>query len=500
MSGQRDIGWNHPDTARYYEAFCETHPRYRIASEVLAWHASIESDQRILDVGAGTGRTAEAILPWLGDGASIIAFEPAAAMRAAGETRVGDRRVSWTADLPKPPAQFDRILCSAGIWQMLPLDRTLRRFSALLAPDGALCFNIPSAYLGHPDGAGGGDDPWLTTLTARLAAGRSSAALPAERLPDKEQVGCMLADCGLHAESWEFRLPLTQSDWRDWLRIPVLTNPLLGRLDADERARLIDEAATTVDTASWRWEAWTGWTARRGARPLSIVLPRHQELLPVRTGAECESAQEDGYLFFPGLIDPATVLALRARVVEIIRRLGWCSQEGLVDERVISSSEAEFVALQREVLPLAEFEALRAHPAVVGALSRLFGAPPAAQQGDVCRCVFPNAHHPATPPHQDGFYHRSSSRWTVWIPLGDCPLRLGPLAVIPGSHRDGLLPHAAQYTGGPGLPVAPDRGWSLSSMRCGDVLMFHPFTVHMACPNASRNQFRLSIDCRYCAV
>ena len=59
------IGWDHPDTASYYEAFCDAHPRYRAANEDLAWRAAIEPEHRVLDFGAGIGHTSEAILPWL---------------------------------------------------------------------------------------------------------------------------------------------------------------------------------------------------------------------------------------------------------------------------------------------------------------------------------------------------------------------------------------------------------------------------------------------------
>jgi hypothetical protein len=53
----------------------------------------------------------------------------------------------------------------------------------------------------------------------------------------------------------------THAAYRDWLKLPVLTEWMLGDVDADERARQIDEAFSRVDPASWRWERWTGWTA-----------------------------------------------------------------------------------------------------------------------------------------------------------------------------------------------------------------------------------------------
>jgi SAM-dependent methyltransferase len=255
------IGWDHPDTARYYEAFCGSHDRYRAANRALAANASIQPGLAILDVAAGTGRTAEAILPWLGPGGRIICLERAAAMRAVGERRLRDPRVQWVDDDPCDPAQFDRIVCGAAIWQLLPLETTLERWTRLLAPEGAICFNIPALYLGHPDPAGGGADPWLLELGARIARGCSEPTDPSEPLPTEDAIDAQLRETGLFVTRWSDRIRLCQAAYRDWLKVPPVTSGWLRELTADQRATRIDEAYRTVDPASWRWETWLGWTA-----------------------------------------------------------------------------------------------------------------------------------------------------------------------------------------------------------------------------------------------
>jgi hypothetical protein len=57
------------------------------------------------------------------------------------------------------------------------------------------------------------------------------------------------------------RVPLTQEAWRDWLKIPVVSEGVLGGIDPLERARRIDEAYASCDAASWRFESWALWTA-----------------------------------------------------------------------------------------------------------------------------------------------------------------------------------------------------------------------------------------------
>jgi ectoine hydroxylase-related dioxygenase (phytanoyl-CoA dioxygenase family) len=116
---------------------------------------------------------------------------------------------------------------------------------------------------------------------------------------------------------------------------------------------------------------------------------------------------------------------------------------------------------------------------------------------NTCRVFSP---HPdmATQPHQDAHYVRMIEEfWTVWIPLGDCPRALGPLALLAGSHRDGLREHSGQGIVDGGVTVAEDAVWSTTDFRCGDVVFFRPHTLHCSLPNHSGDKLRLSADFRY---
>src|SRR5213592_4449287 len=144
-------GWDDPETAAYYEAFCRSHSRYIRANAALIAQSQIAPGLRVLDLAAGTGRTAEAALDALGEDGRVVCVEPFAGMRAAGMQRVTDRRVEWSAILPGTRESFARILCGAAMWQLHPLPATFATLASLLQPGGALCFNIPALYLQEPD-------------------------------------------------------------------------------------------------------------------------------------------------------------------------------------------------------------------------------------------------------------------------------------------------------------------------------------------------------------
>ena len=247
-------GWDHPCTAERYERFCERHERYRAANARLVEHARIEPGMRVLDLAAGTGRTAEACIA---AGAEVICWEPAAAMREAGERRLPEAR--WVAEVPA--GSFDRVICGAAAWQWQPLARFAATAADALAGGGALVFNTPSLYLGIADEPGGGADPHLLELPARLSRGAAPRAEISVEPLSAELVETELLRAGLQPERWRFEIAITMDCQCDWYRIPVLTDALLGRLGIAERDRLIDEAQLSLDAGSWKREGWMGWTA-----------------------------------------------------------------------------------------------------------------------------------------------------------------------------------------------------------------------------------------------
>ncbi len=74
---------------------------------------------------------------------------------------------------------------------------------------------------------------------------------------------------------------------------------------------------------------------------------------------------------------------------------------------------------------------------------------------------------------------------------------MGPVAVAPGSHRDGVREFRIASDGG-GIQVTdPLVGqWVVSDYEIGDVLIFHSLVVHRALPNLT-DRLRQSIDVRY---
>ena len=88
---------------------------------------------------------------------------------------------------------------------------------------------------------------------------------------------------------------------------------------------------------------------------------------------------------------------------------------------------------------------------------------------------------------------------TVWIPVVEATEENGCMAVVPGSHKTGLVPHCPakpelkhvhileERLGGDAIPVP---------LNPGDALFMHKLTMHRSLPNRS-NDIRWSFDLRY---
>lgn len=203
----------------------------------------------------------------------------------------------------------------------------------------------------------------------------------------------------------------------------------------------------------------------------------------------------DGCLLLPGLMtaEEVTPLALRARRV-LAERGFW--RDGAVARPTPAYDDPDFLALQQDVYPSPELDRLRRHPALLAVVRTLLGAEPVVGAGDIVRVRGPGA---VTRPHQDRHYLPSEAlRITAWICLEPCPLEQGPLAVLPGSHRDGLREHAGPARGDQGIDPPPAGPWAARPLQPGDAWLFADLTVHQGLPNRTAD-FRLSADFRYIA-
>jgi len=158
------------------------------------------------------------------------------------------------------------------------------------------------------------------------------------------------------------------------------------------------------------------------------------------------------------------------------------------------------LAAYQQIYQIQDFHAIGHDPALLSLYDGLLGGNVLRQPLSIARVMVPGSKTAPTPAHQD-FIHIQGTKnvWTAWFPLGDCPVELGGLTVLVGSHADGLLTyHAAQGAGELEAYICDSgHAWGVADFRAGDVLTFNSLTVHRGMPNQLGERVRLSVDMRY---
>ena len=162
--------------------------------------------------------------------------------------------------------------------------------------------------------------------------------------------------------------------------------------------------------------------------------------------AICQRADRDGYVFIRDFVDKEAIFQARRDIATVLQEVGWIDAGTDPLETVTShpphvSGEPEFSPVYDRVQLLESFHTLAHDEAILTVIGNLLGDNVLLQPSNIARFIFPTNLEQTTPPHQDFVLIQGTPDvWTTWLPLGDCPHRMGGLSVLTGSHKKGVLP------------------------------------------------------------
>ena len=197
----------------------------------------------------------------------------------------------------------------------------------------------------------------------------------------------------------------------------------------------------------------------------------------------------DGYIFVRGLLDQELVGLAREQAVRSLTRSGWMTSEGraLPPARTTAFADAGYRGMAiSEALNRLPYE--RGPQRLMGLLA---GDGAFVYPVKVPRVVYPDR---IAPGHKGRFVHQDyavigkQDMFTMWMPLQEIPVAMGPLAVLPGSSRIGWA--------SPRRLSAVEPAWATTCFQPGDALIFHCLTWHAALANTT-DRIRLSVDVRW---
>ena len=223
-----------------------------------------------------------------------------------------------------------------------------------------------------------------------------------------------------------------------------------------------------------------------------------------------ERIDGEGYLFFKRLQKPEKLIELRRQMLTVMQEAGWLIAgtdpvDGIADiSRQCTEGDVEYSDVYHQVYRLEAFHRSAHWPEVMEIMTKVVGKPVLPHPHKVARLWFPQYTAHTTPIHQDFVHFQGNfETYTCWAPIGDCPIELGGVAVLPGSHKiDKVMDHHFSLGAG-SLCINTDEladNWHTTDYEIGDTLIFPALTVHKALPNLTEDRLRVSLDNRYTAT
>ena len=207
--------------------------------------------------------------------------------------------------------------------------------------------------------------------------------------------------------------------------------------------------------------------------------------------------EEDGVLFFRGVMDPAL--------------LGWAQEkyrealvgEGLIDPALEAPKWTGKVTKTWrpcDAIGTTVWHEVVKQPALNAIMRDVFDADPVWIPIAAHRSGMPTG--PVGPDqdifagrHQDGFYNEGMLFTICWMPIRDVQMDRGSFAVAPGTHKRGSLHDTAVKGNAIPRDAIADSAWRSANFKVGDVLVFNYLTAHTGLPNPS-DEIRMSLDVR----
>lgn len=198
---------------------------------------------------------------------------------------------------------------------------------------------------------------------------------------------------------------------------------------------------------------------------------------------------ENGYVLVPGLLTPLEAESYRQEVQDLMSRLsairnvdigGWGSAKEISNGLQTSLLHCHDVQFQS-----AAFARLIVDERLTAVAADIIG--PNVQLHHTKSFVKPPEKGSPFPLHQDApfFPHENHSMIAVILHFDDAPLEKGCVRVVPGSHKQGILPHIP--TGSYHLDPAtyPVESAIPIEAKAGDALFFSYLTIHGSGINTS---------------
>lgn len=220
-----------------------------------------------------------------------------------------------------------------------------------------------------------------------------------------------------------------------------------------------------------------------------------------------ETYAEDGFeLFSLGISQE--IVEIRKKILSLFDLIAVARGVGRVrnDEEMMELYSGPNKNLWRAVydhLPdIPQISSLANHTAILKVATACGIREPASTNGKpVILINVPGERGREFPDHQDFPFDPGGSEnsLAIWIPLQDITMDIGPVELIAGSHKYGILPHEDNVDVKKAKLILPDGAgnYQPATAKVGQALALSNFTVHKSGHNNTKKSVKMSLHFRY---
>ncbi|HEY4200242.1 MAG TPA: phytanoyl-CoA dioxygenase family protein [Devosiaceae bacterium] len=241
-----------------------------------------------------------------------------------------------------------------------------------------------------------------------------------------------------------------------------------------------------------------------------------------------EKYRQHGYLWLKGLLRRQDVVDFRRYVFERFADLGMMRDRSDAAVGLDSGTPPAPDSTNRRLMELvrcAAYESFCVQSQLWKFMDEFLQGMSYLHKRKLMRHTLPGTSQ-VTPAHYDLVYLRGGTDRivTAWIPIGDCPVEMGGLVYLEGSHAIGVRMEAEFRAANAGLTPEErinaynknmteggwvskdlpdmaerfDARWLVTDYEAGDVMLHSPYMIHASTMNEDRDgRVRLSTDIRY---
>jgi ubiquinone/menaquinone biosynthesis C-methylase UbiE len=219
----------------------EAYEKYIVVAFMGKWAqdlvevVDIQADQRVLDVGCGTGVVTRAVAQRLGPHGKIVGFDVNDVMLQMAQQFAQQAdldAIEWqqgdAASMPFGTAEYDVVLCEQGLQYFPDRAGALREMARVMVPGGQLALSVWRSLERHPFFIA-----LVDALASHLGEDSTSALRAAFSLTEREELRALVSAAGFR--DVHVRLEVQMSRYpsiEDFVRGYVVATPMAGEIAA----------------------------------------------------------------------------------------------------------------------------------------------------------------------------------------------------------------------------------------------------------------------------